>query len=144
MCTLFLDHRGPNSKQLNKSKQNSNKSHDSGFSDSAASDIVLNGTSLLHNREDRATSSQSLSQGSKPDSSEEDQPHCEIVNSSASIHAVCFVRNGYDRLLETTLVSLTLLTMAQFPTDSLWGGVVTSPSKFNISSSFHDYNSVFS
>ena len=30
-------------------------------------------------------------------------------------------------------VTLTLLTMAQFPTDSLWGGVVTSPSKFNIS-----------
>ena len=99
MCTLSLDHRGPNSKQVNKKNpgQNSNKSHDSGFSDSAASDIVLNGTSLLHNRDDRATSSQSLSQGSKPDSSEEDQPHCEVVletrTSSASVKQGSAVSN---------------------------------------------------
>lgn len=90
------DHRGPNSKHLNKKlnpgQQNSNKSHDSGFSDSAASDIVLNGTGLSglgplglgHHRDDRATSSQSLSQGSKPDSSEEDQPHCEVVHETRS------------------------------------------------------------
>ena len=49
---------------------------------------MLNGTGLSglgplglgHHRDDRATSSQSLSQGSKPDSSEEDQPHCEVVH----------------------------------------------------------------
>jgi hypothetical protein len=96
LLTLFSDHRGPNSKHLNKKlnpgQQNSNKSHDSGFSDSAASDIVLNGTGLSglgplglgHHRDDRATSSQSLSQGSKPDSSEEDQPHCEVVHETRS------------------------------------------------------------
>ena len=53
---------------------------------------MLNGTGLPlglgHHRDDRATSSQSLNSGSKPDSSEEDhEPHCEIVHESrASSH----------------------------------------------------------